>query len=502
MSTNGWARQTCTPRQRRSLGLAPGGPARRARTSSHLRRAALLALLLGAPACLDVVGNVELASQESLGLRPTKAAGADAGACSDAGVTSGACSIGCSPGQGRCRGALLQRCNTEGNGWEPAEQCASSALCDPNEDSCLTPACSSGQHVCTASGELLVCASDRTGFEHEAQCQSGAYCSAVSGREGCEGIACRAGRQRCNGAQIEQCRNDRLGFDLVGEPCASAALCREGESDLARCEAPVCPKGEFTCDGARLMRCSDEATALIEIRSCPSAALCNAAEQRCDPPTCSLGQQRCNGNVLTRCNAAQTEFVPVETCGSVLLCDPSAAGCLTAPPEPPVLGDAPYTFVSASGGSALGLGPLSLTLPAEWADVDRRPWTNARGETQGPQVIASTNAVRFASSFDIPGVLFTATPLQPIAVAARLNEFDLAARCTRGAAVEYDDGLYFGTSQTWTDCAGTNATVVVTAAVPENEAFVAIVVVSMLAERDQDARRRIWDTFLVQPLAP
>jgi hypothetical protein len=137
-------------------------------------------------------------------------------------------------------------------------------------------------------------------------------------------------------------------------------------------------------------------------------------------------------------------------------------------------------------------------LPTEWADTDRRPWTNARGETLGPRLLASTNAARFASSFDIPGVLFEATADAPVDVSARLNEVDLSLSCTRGASVAYDDGLYFGTSQTWTNCGATKATTVVVAAAPDSEAFVTIVIVTMLADRDQEARRKIWDSFVVQ----
>lgn len=501
MDTNDRARASSAAKERLSGVLPPArvwttGPA----FSFALARfaAGTLAALM-VPACLDLLGDV------SVGPAPvdnqTHQAGADAGACGDAGFASGACVIRCTPGEGRCSGALLQRCNESGDGWDPDAQCASPALCDSDALVCARPACAARQHLCTEQGELLICRTDRTDFEHKDQCQSGAYCSSVSGREGCEGVACRAGRQRCNGAQIEQCRADRTGFDVVGEPCASAALCKEEESDSARCEAPSCSAGQFLCEGARLMRCSDDVDSVVEVRTCESEQLCNAAAQRCDPPTCTPGQQRCTANVLERCNATQTAFTPVETCGSALLCDPGAAGCLTTPPPPPVV-DGPYTFVSMSGTSALGLGPLTLMVPAEWSDTDRRSWMNAGGETLGPRLVASTDAARFASSFDIPGVLFEATAAPPVNVSARLNEIDLSARCTRGAAVAYDDGLYSGTSQTWTNCSGTNATTVVVAAVPANQAFVTIVIVTMLAERDQDARRRIWESFVVEAAPP
>jgi hypothetical protein len=246
------------------------------------------------------------------------------------------------------------------------------------------------------------------------------------------------------------------------------------------------------------MRCSDDASSSVEVSTCASEQLCNAAEQRCEPLPCSAGQQRCVSNVLERCNATQTGFTPVQTCDSELACDPASPACLTPPPPPPPLVDTPYTFVSLSGSSTPSLGPLTLTLPAEWTDTDRRPWANGKGETLGPRLIASTDAARFATSFDIPGVLFEATATAPVNVAARQSELDLSARCARGASVEYDDGLYVGTSQTWTNCGSTGATTNVVVAMPESGAFVTVVVITMLGERDQEARRKIWDTFLVQ----
>jgi len=458
------------------------------------------------PACLDVIGDVDVDRRgDSISIGPIKSID-DPFACGDAGIASGACVTTCVPGESRCREALLQHCNDRGDGWELTEQCASSALCDRDSAQCLPPACAIRQHLCTEPGELLVCKADRTGFEHKEQCRSAGHCSAASGRERCELTACRAGRQRCNGAQIEQCRVDRSGFDVVGEPCASASLCREGDSELARCEAPACTPGQYLCDGARLLRCADSADAFLEIRRCDTPELCNVSAQRCEVPACGPLEQRCVGNVLLRCNASQTALAEVETCASALLCDPAAPRCLTTPvvtpPDPPVLGTAPYNFVDASGTAALGLGPLTLTLPAEWTDIDRRAWTNAAGETLGPQLIASTNATRFASSFDIPGVYFAATARAPLDVASRLLEFDMSQRCTRGASAAYDDGVYSGTSQIWTNCAATSATNVVVVAVPDDRSFVTIGIVTMLAERDQEARDEIWDSFLVLSPAP
>lgn len=456
------------------------------------RLAATSVILLGG--CLDLLGdvNVDPIRQDTLPAYPE---------CSDADVAAGTCVVRCEPGRVRCGENLLQRCNEAGNGWVLIDQCASAALCDAEAVLCEPPACGEREHRCTETGERQQCNADRTDFELVERCRSAAFCSAVPGRSQCEGTECRAGRQRCNGPQIEVCREDRSGYDPVGEPCASAVLCVEGAGDVASCTPPTCTPGLFACDGAQLTRCSDDANSFIAINQCATPELCLAAEQRCAEPLCDIGEQRCSDNVLERCNAARNAFAPVETCASASACDPTAPACLTGQtdplPDPTVLDGPNYTFVDTNSPAVLGLGPMRLRVPTQWTDVDRSAWTNAAGVPIGPRFIASTDAARFARNFDIPGVYFAATAEAPVEVAARLREFDLSTRCTADDNQTYEDELYRGRVETWTNCGVTNATTsVVVALDKETESFVTVVIVTILAQRDQTARREIWDSFV------
>ncbi len=468
---------------------------------------ALLACVLG-PSCIDVIGDVEIApSDESVNTFPVQVGPGDAGAgCAEGVASGGACIIRCEPGASRCAGLLLLRCNMVGDSWVVADQCASAALCDAAKLECVPAECAAQGHRCTESGELQICTAGRTGYEPVEQCRSAAFCSAVSGREACTETACRAGRERCNGAQIERCRDDRTGFDPVGGPCASAALCKEGDAAVARCEAPSCGAGEFACQGSWLARCADELDGLLPVIECASPALCNAAERRCDVPPCALGEQRCSGSRLERCGPEQTGFVSVAECGQPALCDPKAPLCLTTPPPPPplppgVVSDEPYEIVSRTSASVvLGLGPLQLSLPAEWSDIDERPWLDAAGQSLGPQLVASTDAARFSRNLDIPGVYFAASSRLPIDVARTLAlpQFDLSDRCTLQESEPYSDALYTGTSQTWINCGSTRATNVVVAAMPEDRSFVTVVIVTRLGARDRDAQDSVWTSFEVE----
>jgi hypothetical protein len=463
-----------------------------------LRRGAFATLLVGGLAgCLDMLGdvNVDGVGTEVEQARPLPEE------CTEAALLDGTCVVRCTPGMVRCNAHLLQRCNSEGDAWTLLNQCASAVLCDATAGRCAAPACGAEEHRCAEDGQLQVCKADRSGFELREQCRSAAYCITEPGRQRCAETECRAGRQRCNGAQIEECRTDRTGFDPLGAPCASAALCVEGEAEFPHCETASCTPGVFVCSGRQLSRCADNGQGQLAINECATPELCLAAEQRCADPLCAVGAQRCTGAVLERCNDARNGFLPVETCSSPAACNPTAAQCTSVltPPDPSVVNGEDYSFVDDSRPVLMGLGPMRLSLPGEWSDVDESAWTNAAGAVLGPRLIASTDAQRFAANFDIPGVYFAATAQAPLDVAARQAELDLTGRCTRGTSNEYEDELYTGTVQTWTNCGSANGTTSVVVVAPrEGTAFVAVVIVTMLSERDEEAREEIWDSFVVE----
>jgi hypothetical protein len=326
---------------------------------------------------------------------------------------------------------------------------------------------------------------------------------------------------------VEVCRLDRQGFEkLPGQSCASAALCLD-DGAAVRCGDPVCEVGHHQCRGAQLERCSDDRDEYLPVQTCGSDSLCNAGRQRCEPPVCLPGQQRCVGSRLERCNASLTAMRQVSDCGSAALCDPALAACLdrptpppddppvdppvdpppvdpppvdppvVVPPPPPPLGSGPYDFVETEGPGLLGLGPLLLTRPTAWSSVAVGAWLDAAGATLGPLYVASSDAARFRQFFDIPGVFFAATARLPGGVPGALAFLDLSATCTsRAPDVPYPfDSLYEGTTARWEGCGATGATTYVVAAAPRSDAFVVVVVVTVLAARDEVARQRVWDSF-------
>jgi hypothetical protein len=179
-----------------------------------------------------------------------------------------------------CDGADRYAC-TDGNRIL-VEQCATAALCNAGDGRCEDPVCDAGRRC---RGAILEeCNTDRTGFSQVEECASSALCDVANGA--CGDPACDEGEFRCQGSVLEACALDRAGFDS-GPDCGTAALCDDdnGECDVA------CDPDAYQCNGAVLLRCNAEGSSLGVVDSCASAELCNAEEGRCAPACAANGRE-------------------------------------------------------------------------------------------------------------------------------------------------------------------------------------------------------------------
>jgi serine protease Do len=155
-------------------------------------------------------------------------------------------------------------------------------------------------------------------------------------------------------------------------------------------------------------------------------------------------------------------------------------------------GTATYTeFVTVSDDS----GSISASVPAEWSDVNGEPNPNF-----GPSLYAAPNLESFLGSYNTPGVIIEATASRGAAdVDLTLDELDFSAECTYLGRSEYNDSLYFGSLDGYTDCGGTSTSVFVVAVTPEDGSFLARLVIQAVEPRDLDAADEIFNTFLASP---
>jgi serine protease Do len=145
-------------------------------------------------------------------------------------------------------------------------------------------------------------------------------------------------------------------------------------------------------------------------------------------------------------------------------------------------------------------GTITVEVPVDWADVDGRPYVLDDG-TELSNVQAAPDLEAFLTRWDVPGLSLTAaTDIGAgIDTASLLDEFsaDAAAACTDGGRDDYDDGLYTGQVQYFTDCGGTTAATAFIVARPAGDEFIALVQVQMVTEADFAALDRIVATFVV-----
>ena len=147
---------------------------------------------------------------------------------------------------------------------------------------------------------------------------------------------CEPGRLRCNGADVEKCGADGLGYLLVSS-CATG--CTAGA-----CKPQVCTPGRTRCEGAASEQCTPAGDAWALVQICPST--CAADTGLCRAPVCTPFGTRCDPGGDTAlsqiCDSAGAGWQPLP-CGAGRVCD--VGRCLD------VVCAASDTRCSANGGS-------------------------------------------------------------------------------------------------------------------------------------------------------
>jgi serine protease Do len=179
------------------------------------------------------------------------------------------------------------------------------------------------------------------------------------------------------------------------------------------------------------------------------------------------------------------ELEPVESLGTALEEE-------TGPLE---TGGAGYSgeFVSVSDDSAA----LTVEVPVEWSDVDGAPLTLDDG-TELANISAAPDLGAFAESWSAPGLSFTATD-QAMTPDEMLDQLlsDAGSACEDAGRDEYDDGLYSGKVQYYSNCDGIGAATIGIAASPAEGGFTAFVIVQLASEDDIAVLDHIVQTFTV-----
>ena len=144
-------------------------------------------------------------------------------------------------------------------------------------------------------------------------------------------------------------------------------------------------------------------------------------------------------------------------------------------------------------------GALQVEVPASWTDVDDfYPFTGAEGQDIGTGLAAAPNLDDYFNTWETPGMKISVEAFELADADAWLDAVasGWSEACTDEGREDYDDGLYQGRMQRYSDCGG-SAGFAMIAAGPSSGEFAILVQVQTITSADEDALERIIATFQV-----
>lgn len=156
----------------------------------------------------------------------------------------------------------------------------------------------------------------------------------------------------------------------------------------------------------------------------------------------------------------------------------------TAPGAPTTAAGTPPETVAGAVPLTDDTGRLSIAVPPTWTEIVTSPTDDGN-----PYISASPNQAVFqsadASSFTTPGVIYSARPFTADTQTAVSSVTD-GSLCTDGGIVDYDDGVFVGHAQIFTDCGGTAARMYIIVANPADSSFTAVLLIQVVDAGDAE----------------
>ena len=133
-------------------------------------------------------------------------------------------------------------------------------------------------------------------------------------------------------------------------------------------------------------------------------------------------------------------------------------------------------------------------MPADWTVIPV-----PGGQDIGPAVAASADGTDFTAGFTTAGMLYVATKTRSPRHRLTVSRCSSRDGCTAEAIADYDDGVFKGRFQTFSQCAGTDSFYTVIIAKPPEENYTAIVEVQVPTAEDEAALEQIEKSFTANP---
>jgi serine protease Do len=152
-----------------------------------------------------------------------------------------------------------------------------------------------------------------------------------------------------------------------------------------------------------------------------------------------------------------------------------------------------YTYISDDYGA------IQIEVPVEWTDTEGSAWL-AGEDVVGSAVSASNNLEDFWGTFATPGVFFGASSVLADAYDEEsfLNELtDHSDNCTYDGRYEYEDQIYTGLYDHYTDCSDAGSQIINIVAFPEDRDLILWVQTQIVSDADLEALDHIINSFEV-----
>ena len=147
---------------------------------------------------------------------------------------------------------------------------------------------------------------------------------------------------------------------------------------------------------------------------------------------------------------------------------------------------------------------LYVEVPVEWSDVNGANWTDSEdGTVIGSELMASTSLDGFNTDYVTPGVdILASAGLGGEDMNTLVDFFDFSTDCTYDGRFDYDDSVFTGVYDQYSDCAGEGSVIIVLGAEPADRSYAMVVLVQAVTDADLDALDHILNTFNVVGVLP
>jgi serine protease Do len=141
-------------------------------------------------------------------------------------------------------------------------------------------------------------------------------------------------------------------------------------------------------------------------------------------------------------------------------------------------------------------GVLVMQVPTAWADINGAEWEED-SRVIGNSIAAAPNLDDFYATWETPGVFFGASEIlwEETEYGDILDMNDFSEFCTYDDRYDYEDAVYLGEYDVWTDCDGTDTSLVILEAYPAGAEFAVLVQVQVVTDADLEALDTILATF-------